>query len=86
MRTKCEHCNGCGKIADKDGTPWSAWMHLPMQSALAVIAGLIKPIPCPECHGQRYVDVPDTVGIENRDVRDVVADGILNDPQFQQGH
>lgn len=49
---KCAKCDGCGKVADTtDQEPWSAWMELPLQSAGAVLAGLVKPIPCPECGG-----------------------------------
>ncbi len=49
---KCPKCEGCGKIAtDEDGTSWSAWLELPLGSSFAVLAGLIKPITCPECGG-----------------------------------
>lgn len=50
--TKCERCDGCGKIADsQDGEPWTYWMQLPLQAATAVLMGLVKPIPCPVCKG-----------------------------------
>lgn len=49
---KCGRCDGCGKIAnDDDGTPWKYWLEIPLQSSLAVLAGLVKPIECPECTG-----------------------------------
>ena len=49
---ECGRCAGCGKIAnDDDGTPWKYWMELPMQSAAAVMLGLVRPIPCPTCGG-----------------------------------
>jgi hypothetical protein len=49
---KCVTCDGCGKIADDDdGTPWTFWAELPIQSTAAVMLGLVKPIPCPTCKG-----------------------------------
>lgn len=48
----CQRCEGCGKIAnDEDGTPWTQWENLPVKNAVAVIVGIIKPIPCPQCGG-----------------------------------
>lgn len=48
----CGRCLGCGQIDDGDaGEPWSAWMEMPVQSAVAVVAGIIKPITCPSCGG-----------------------------------
>jgi hypothetical protein len=44
----CPRCSGCGQIAnDDDGTPWKYWAELPPGSNLAVVMGLVKPIPCP---------------------------------------
>lgn len=52
LQGQCERCRGCGRIADSDaGEPWSAWLELPLQSAVAVVAGIVKPIPCPVCRG-----------------------------------
>lgn len=49
---KCMKCDGCGKVANTDDQePWSQWANLPLQSATAVVAGLVKPIECPECCG-----------------------------------
>jgi hypothetical protein len=49
---KCGRCDGCGKIASGDeGAPWSTWMAMPVQSSLAVLAGIVKPLPCPTCGG-----------------------------------
>ncbi len=49
---KCSKCDGCGKVADtKDQEPWTAWTGLPLVSSMAVIVGLVKPIPCPACKG-----------------------------------
>ena len=50
--SNCERCDGCGKIAnDDEGTPWSFWENLPVKSAGAMLMGLVKPLPCPECGG-----------------------------------
>ena len=50
--SKCPRCDGCGKIADsEDGEPWSVWTSLPLNAAAAVIAGLVKPLTCPDCDG-----------------------------------
>lgn len=49
---QCPRCAGCGQIADTDeGEPWKYWLELPVQSALAVIMGIVKPLPCPRCGG-----------------------------------
>lgn len=49
---KCTTCEGCGKIANDDsGTPWSAWTSLPLHSSAAVLMGLVRPVPCPDCNG-----------------------------------
>jgi hypothetical protein len=49
---KCTRCDGCGQIANsEDGEPWTAWASLPLHSSLAVVAGIVKPIPCPDCKG-----------------------------------
>jgi len=48
----CERCDGCGKLADtEERGPWTAWTSLPLRSAVAVIAGLVKPITCDVCGG-----------------------------------
>jgi len=49
---KCLKCDGCGRVADTDDQePWSAWLALPLQSAGAVVMGLVKPMTCPACGG-----------------------------------
>jgi hypothetical protein len=49
---KCPGCDGCGLIASgEEGAPWSFWMSLPPGLDLAVRAGIVKPIPCPDCGG-----------------------------------
>lgn len=49
---ECGRCNGCGQIANsKDGEPWNDWEDLPPGSNVAVLMGLVKPIPCPTCGG-----------------------------------
>jgi hypothetical protein len=46
----CPRCAGCGQIADDDeGTPWRYWAELPTPENFAVLTGVVKPIPCPEC-------------------------------------
>ncbi len=46
----CRTCEGDGQIANTDeGEPWSVWTSLPLESSLAVLAGIVRPIPCPDC-------------------------------------
>jgi hypothetical protein len=48
----CQRCCGCGKLANSDDQePWTEWLALPLQSSLAVVLGLVRPIPCHECGG-----------------------------------
>ncbi len=50
--SECRTCWGCGQVADDDeATPWKFWLELPVGSAAAVIMGLVKPLPCPDCGG-----------------------------------
>jgi hypothetical protein len=52
MTERCTRCDGCGQIADtEDGEPWTQWANLPVQSATAVLMGIVKPVPCPVCGG-----------------------------------
>ena len=52
MTEVCSKCDGCGQVADTDDEePWSFWMKLPLENALAVVMGLIRPKPCPACSG-----------------------------------
>lgn len=45
-REKRPDCRGCGKVADTENREaWLDWMELPLQSSLAVLAGIVKPIP-----------------------------------------
>lgn len=56
----CPCCAGCGRIAnDAAGTPWSAWLALPARAAIAVVAGLVKPVTCPACGGSGTVALAD---------------------------
>ena len=49
---KCQRCDGCGKVATTDDQePWSAWLALPVESAQALLLGIVKPITCPGCGG-----------------------------------
>lgn len=46
----CPKCEGCGQVADTDDQePWTFWLKLPLESAAAVLMGLVNPIPCPVC-------------------------------------
>lgn len=52
VKDKCLKCDGCGRVANTDAEePWTQWAELPVQSAAAVLMGIVKPIPCPECGG-----------------------------------
>jgi hypothetical protein len=52
MSDECKRCEGCGKLAtDDDESPWIHWANLPLQSAAAVLMGLVRPKPCHECGG-----------------------------------
>lgn len=52
MSTKCQYCDGCGRVADtEEQEPWSAWENLPVKSAIGVLIGLVQPMPCPQCNG-----------------------------------
>lgn len=54
---ECQRCGGCGQIANsEDGEPWTAWTSLPPGSDVAVMLGLVRPIPCPECGEKREAD------------------------------
>ena len=56
---KCPKCHGCGQIADTDREePWADWLALPMQSAAAVLLGVIKPRACPRCAGSGEIEDP----------------------------
>jgi hypothetical protein len=57
---KCGRCDGCGRIADsEDGEPWTVWSSLPAGANLAVLAGIVRPVPCPECRGSgKPSDIP----------------------------
>jgi len=49
-RKDCPKCGGCGQVANTDDQePWTVWAELPVQSALAVVLGIVRPIPCPKC-------------------------------------
>lgn len=48
----CQKCEGCGQVANTDEQePWTAWLEIPLGSSMAVVMGLVRPIPCPECKG-----------------------------------
>lgn len=49
---ECAGCWGCGRVADSDDAePWSFWESLSSPSNMAVVMGLVHPVPCPECDG-----------------------------------
>lgn len=57
-KTKCGRCDGCGRLANtEDREPWTAWTSLPVDSAIAVVMGLVRPEPCDACGGTGEVDV-----------------------------
>jgi hypothetical protein len=48
----CPQCLGWKRVANSDdGESWKFWAELPPPSNLAVVAGLVKPVVCPRCHG-----------------------------------
>lgn len=48
----CPQCDGCGRIANtEEGEPWKYWAELPVKSAIAVVAGIVRPVECPRCKG-----------------------------------
>jgi hypothetical protein len=54
-RIACARCAGCGQIANTEsGEPWTAWTSLPLASAAAVVAGIVRPIQCPACKGTGF--------------------------------
>ncbi len=53
--TDCVSCEGCGQVADtEEHEPWTAWMNLPLNSAHAVILGIVKPMACTACGGSGH--------------------------------
>ena len=61
---KCDRCDGCGKIADtEDGEPWTAWTSMPLRSSIAVLAGLVKPVQCPDCKGGEPAEWPEDLRV-----------------------
>lgn len=64
--TKCPDCEGCGQVASGSGEPWTAWAALPLQSASAVILGLVKPVPCSSCLGLGDAEAADAVRLLRR--------------------
>lgn len=51
---KCMRCRDCGQIASgEEGAPWITWLEMPLHSAAAVVMGLVRPIPCPDCAGSK---------------------------------
>lgn len=66
---KCGRCLGCGQIAnDEDGTPWIYWMALPVQSAAAVVFGIVRPLPCPACQGMGMLPATEEANLFGRDL------------------
>lgn len=52
QRRMCQRCQGCGQIAnDDEGTPWTYWAEMPVANAFAVVAGIVRPMKCPDCDG-----------------------------------
>ena len=72
MPDKCRKCDGCGQVANTNRQePWTAWTELPVRSA--ALAGLVRPIPCPECGGTGEAEAeaqaePEDVAAEQAEV------------------
>lgn len=51
---ECPRCEGCGQIAnDEDGTPWRAWLELPLKIRQRFNSeGIVRPLLCPVCKGK----------------------------------
>ena len=50
--TDCKRCRGDGRIANTEqGESWKDWLELPLQSAVVVTLGIVRPLPCPVCKG-----------------------------------
>lgn len=70
-REKCDRCWGCGLIASSDdGEPWTMWLEMPLGSSMAVLMGLIFPLPCPDC-APRVGDI-----VQGRDGKDYLIDSV----------
>ena len=53
---QCFTCAGCGLIAnDDERSPWKYWADLESPANMMVVIGIVKPEPCPDCHGDCYV-------------------------------
>lgn len=48
---KCPRCDGCGYLDDGEHQPFKYWLEMPVQSAVALQAGIVKPYACPDCMG-----------------------------------
>lgn len=58
----CPRCRGCGKIADsEEGEAWIYWLppYLEPPANIAVVAGIVKPITCPDCGGDGKMVIPE---------------------------
>lgn len=49
----CGRCAGCGYL-DGEGQPFKYWLELPVQSALALQMGLVRPVECDDCKGSGF--------------------------------
>ena len=48
----CDSCAGCGYVTDGESPePFKYWLELPVQSAIALQMGLVKPVECFACKG-----------------------------------
>jgi len=48
-KEECSKCEGCGKIAEGDRSPWKYWEG--KEGVIAISMGWEKPIECPKCKG-----------------------------------
>lgn len=67
----CETCDGCGKVDDRDGLPWSYWQDRPANRR-----GGRKEKNCPTCDGNGLIlDVPSSWPEPKEEKMDVTEHG-----------
>lgn len=49
---RCTDCDGCGMVADrKPEHTWAECLAVPAGSAVAMLVGSLRPVPCSKCGG-----------------------------------